>query len=256
MVIVVAPLLVHAQLDTSSIAKTYVISGTAPVSGDIVSFDRSTQVFQLARTVADPDTFGVVVTDPQVVLRVDNGGVPIVNSGEVNVNVTTANGPIHAGDYLTTSLIPGKGQKAAEDATVIIGTAIDSFPQSVTATGTSTVYVGSIRALLTIGPRPVVSSETTPAASTLIDSISNTAGVPPKLSTLLKYLLAAIITIGTIYIAFRNFGANMKDSILSIGRNPLARASIQSMVVINTLLIVLVSAAGLFVGFAVLFLPL
>src|SRR3972149_5460851 len=51
----------------------------------------------------------------------------IANTGEINVNVTTINGPIKVGDYVSSSEIPGKGQKASEFTGYMLGVALASF---------------------------------------------------------------------------------------------------------------------------------
>ena len=52
--------------------------------------------------------------------------LPVALSGRVPVKVSTANGPISAGDYLTTSETPGVAMKATHPG-AIIGTAMTSF---------------------------------------------------------------------------------------------------------------------------------
>lgn len=259
------PSAAYAQFGDTTIAKTYLISGDAAEFGDLVSFDRTTQTFHLTQEVGDPNLFGVAVTNPVIVFRTSTEGVPLVNSGEVYVQVTTANGPISAGDYITSSVIPGKGQKANPSTSFIVGTALDSFPTTSigtsTTASTSTVNGSSIRVLLAIGPKADTEGSTgtgtgTGGASSGATSDINILGVSTPLATLIKYALAALVVVGSMYIAFRNFGSNMKDSIISVGRNPLAKTSIQSMVVLNTVLIVLVSVVGLFIGLLILFVQL
>ena len=257
------PSAAYAQFSDTTIAKTYLISGGIAEFGDLVSFDRTTQTFHLTKEVNDSNIFGVVVTSPAIVFRTSTEGVPLVSSGEVYVQVTTINGPINAGDYITSSPIPGKGQKADPSAPFVIGTALDSFPvaptNTATTVSTSTVDGGSIRVLLAIGPKASDaegSSGTGDATGDPMAGLLNVLGVSTPLATLIKYALAALVVIGSIYVAFRNFGSNMKDSIISVGRNPLAKTSIQSMVVLNTVLIVLVSVVGLFIGLLILFVQL
>ena len=254
-----APSSVYAQLSDTTIAKTYLISGNTAEFGDLVSFDRTTQVFRLAQQANDSNLFGVVVNNPTIVLRTTAESVPIVSSGEVDVQVTTINGPISAGDFITSSSIPGKGQKAGPSASFIAGIALDSFPVSPsgvsTGVSTSTVDGGTIRVLLAIGPKSLSGGGLINGAGPMSSSL-NVLGVSMPLATLIKYFLAAIVVVGSIYVAFRNFGSSMKDSIISVGRNPLAKSSIQSMVVLNTVLIVLISGVGLFVGLLILFVQL
>lgn len=256
----------YAQFGETSIARTQLITGGVAESGDLVSFDRSTQTFRLAQVISDSNLFGVVVTNPTILLRTSTESVPLVSSGEVYVQVTTANGPISAGDYITSSSIPGKGQKAGPSTSVVLGIALDSFPALSNATpsvvSTTTVDGGSIRVLLAIGPKLLDSGgdgeliAANAAGENEQTSSLDMFGVSTSLATLIKYLLATIVVVGSVYVAFRNFGSNMRDSIISVGRNPLAKASIQSMVMLNTVLIVLVSVAGLFIGLMILFVQL
>ncbi len=258
----ILPSAAYAQSSETMIARTQLISGGVAEPGDLVSFDRSTQTFRLAQEVNDSNLFGVVVTNPTIVFRTSTESVPIISSGEVYVQVTTANGPISAGDYITSSSIPGKGQKADPAASFVLGIALDSFPTvpivTSTAVSTSTMDEGSIRVLLTVGSKALDARGSPIAGSGGGDSASgvNVLGVSVPLATLIKYILAAIVVIGSIRIAFRSFGSNMKDSIISVGRNPLAKTSIQSMVMLNTVLIILVTATGLFIGLIILFVQL
>ena len=240
---------IHAQIGNTSIARTYTVEGTQPVSGDLVSFDRDKQSLHLTESLNDTTLFGVVVDRPVIVLRSTEAGVPIISSGEVSVNVTALGGPIQAGDYITTSTEPGKGQKASASDAFVVGTALESFGTASSSPTTS----GTIAVHLSIGSRPADGSTTTDAYTSSVTTSKSTGITVP---VVFKYLLAALVAIGSITISFRSFGSSIKESIVSVGRNPLAKNSIQSMVVLNTFLIVLVSAAGLFVAFAILFLPI
>ncbi|HFC10961.1 MAG TPA: hypothetical protein ENJ75_02100 [Candidatus Kaiserbacteria bacterium] len=261
------------MFNESSIAHTYSVDGKNISSGDIVSFSKKTQKFHLTEKTSDPNIFGVVTNDPVVVLRLSNGGVPISRSGEASVNVTTLNGSIHAGDLITSSPIAGKGQKASDKDIFVIGTALEPFigmasTSSNTASTTSrTIYSGSINVLLAVGPRSVTSSaSTTQSVSTLgltknnpINKKKDMTGNNEKtfpVPIFIKYMIAAVIGVGSVIIAFKNFGSNIHNSVISVGRNPLAKSSIQSMVILDTVLIVFVSAFGLFIGFMIIFLPI
>ncbi len=254
----------------NSIAQTHVIFGDKPVSGDIVSFDKETQKFNLSKIEGDSNLFGVVVTDPVIVLTSTNGGVPIARAGEVLVNVTTLGGNIHAGDLITSSKIQGKGQKADVSDKYIIGTALQPFVRLATSTSkiemsttTNVIYSGSIEVLLDVGLKSTTSNikktfpaSTTPLVNNSKSQIEKKSKDPFTIPIFIKYIIAATIGIGSIVIAFKNFGSNIRNSVVSVGRNPLAKSSIQSIMVLDTILIILISMAGLFVGFTVLFLPL
>ena len=250
----------HAQLSNSSIARTYVISGTQPVSGDLISLDRTSQALHLSDFVGDITLFGVVVSDPVIILRSVGAHVPIVTSGEAMVNVTTSGGVITPGDFITTSSIAGKGQLASSTDAFIVGMALAAFPSatSTVAVKKGVVVEGNIPVLLEIGPYPSTAHPTSSSQSSgTSTSVATTKSTPTiGVSTFFRYLLAAVVAVGSIVVAFKNFGASINDGIISVGRNPLAKSSIQSMVILNAFLIALVSMGGLFVGFAILFLPI
>ncbi len=237
------------------IAKTYLISGSTVVSGDIVSFNPETQQYSLSKRNSDKNLFGVVSLEPVFVLyKKDSNELPIVRTGEVRVNVITTNGPIVAGDYVTSSLVDGKGQRANNNDTYIIGVALESFPGVSAKNGTSTmqgsVTGGSVRVLLSIGT--IKEAVATFSGKQTV----NTGVTEATVLNIVQYILAAFIAVGSLYIAFRNFGPNIKDGIISVGRNPLAKSSIQSMVILNAVLIILISVGGLLVSFAILLLPI
>ena len=249
----------HAQLSNSSIARTYTVSGAQPVSGDLISLDRTSQELHLSSVVGDSTLFGAVVSNPVIILRSAGADVPIVTSGEVLVNVTTIAGAIAPGDLITTSSIAGKGQLATSTDAFIVGMALAAFPSatSTPVAGHGSVVGGSIPVLLEIGPYPATAHPAGAQSSgTSATAAAGKSAAVIGVSTFFRYLLAAIVAIGSIVVAFKNFGASINDSIISVGRNPLAKSSIQSMVILNALLIALVSAGGLFIGFAILFLPI
>jgi hypothetical protein len=246
---------VQGQFESVGIAKTYVIDDPNALFGDIVSFDRETQTMRLSQISGDPELFGVIADEPLLVLETENGGVPVLRNGDTLINVTTRNGAIRAGDYITSSPIPGKGMRADQNHTHIVGIALEPWSGGEVATTTiEDVIVGVIPVLLSVGTQEKAADlleeykEEEPPAQTGITEAT--------ILNIIQYLLAAFIAVGSVYIAFKNFGPNIKDGIVSIGRNPLAKSSIRSMVVLNVVLIAVVSLGGLFISLAILLLPI
>ena len=99
-----------------------------PQPGQVVSLESfsSPAVVAPSDIYLDQSAIGVVSTNPGQVL--DDGSmtnpVPIALAGRVPVNVSTVNGPIQVGDYLTSSNIPGVAVKAT-GAGPVIGTAME-----------------------------------------------------------------------------------------------------------------------------------
>lgn len=237
------------EFRASEIASLYSVTDQNVTFGDIISLNQQTGTYQRARVTGDAYMFGVAVQNPVLLYRTGTStdNIPVVGKGEVPVNVTTLGGPIRIGDYITSSSIPGKGQRAGSDAKFILGIAQESFGsgdgESTTTPTGAVVSVGNIAAKLQIGPHP--------------GEKSGMAGVTEAtILNVIQYIVAAFVAVGSVYIAFRNFGPNLREGVESIGRNPLARSSIQSMVVFNAVLIILVSLGGLLLGIVIIQLPI
>jgi hypothetical protein len=99
---------VSAQLE---IADSYDLTDQEAVGGDILSL--TTEGLKRSNSDYDNKIFGAINSDPLAAYkRVDGTGTLVSRSGVVTVNVTTANGAIKTGDFITSSTIAGKGQKA------------------------------------------------------------------------------------------------------------------------------------------------
>jgi F0F1-type ATP synthase membrane subunit c/vacuolar-type H+-ATPase subunit K len=67
-----------------------------------------------------------------------------------------------------------------------------------------------------------------------------------------RYFIALLIVIFTIYFSYRTFGKNVTKGIEGIGRNPLAKVSIQTMIVLNMILIGGVCIGGMILALLVI----
>lgn len=249
----VSTLIAAAQTSGSeaSIAHYYQIENSAGVvAGDLISTNVQTGSYHAANE-NDNETsvfFGVVVEEPAVYFRsaetVDS--VPIARSGIVPVNVSNAHGDIVAGDTVVFSSIPGVGAKATDTAVVessqIVGIAQADFPGTSDVTNIEGVLVGQI--MVDLDGRE----------NAFMNSLKRlTSGSDHGFYlTILQYAVAAVIAAGSVYIAYANFSHTLQESVISIGRNPLAKDSIHRIVVYNSLLIVAVLAVGFLISFAVL----
>lgn len=74
--------------------------------------------------------------------------------------------------------------------------------------------------------------------------------------TLLRYIVAAAVSIGSIVLAFRTFMSNATSGVIAVGRNPRAKSSIQAMVIFNATLGVAIALVGLGAGILILVIKL
>lgn len=245
-----------AQLNEISIVGTYIISESYE-NGDIVAYDEVADVYSLARDDTDKEIFGVIQENPVVVFRVNDEQVPVANSGEAFVNVTALNGPIQIGDRITVSRIPGKGQVLGEEAGISVGIALENFTGKEEGVGSVILgeeefALGSILVLLDVDSSYGIQLEI--GAPTIIVNEESRVGL--TIGTAFRYILAIIFAIGALFLVFKNFGPNLKEGVVSVGRNPLAKNTIQSMVTFNTLLILTISVAILLMSLAIILVPL
>lgn len=116
----------------SDVAEIYYTTDNNINPGSVVTVDPAiTAGVKGATRPYDPQTLGVLSTLPGLVLgdsQVPAGTRPVylALSGRVPVKVSTVNGKINAGDYLTSSGTNGVAMKATQ-AGAIIGTAMTSF---------------------------------------------------------------------------------------------------------------------------------
>ncbi len=101
-------------------------------AGDVVALKPGGPVATVVPATNQMDVVGVVSTNPGEVL--DDGSmsgqkVPIALAGRIPTKVSTENGEIHIGDYLTSSDIPGVAVKAL-NAGQVIGVAMENYTGS------------------------------------------------------------------------------------------------------------------------------
>lgn len=248
-------------LNTVGIAEIYSLGADVlGTSGDIISIEQgvATTTYKLANTLNDGAVVGVIALEPLILFDNNSSGVPLVREGQAEVKVSTINGSIVTGDVITTGTLPGRGQRADGGTTRMVGIALESFPTSTDTTALPRievegreVFLGAIAVDVKIGP----------AASTgnILDFNQNIIGRLERFDdtrTAVQIIVAALLALGSIFFAFRNFGSSIQNGILSVGRNPKAKFSIQSTVFLHLFLIVIISGVGIILGFIILSVPL
>lgn len=114
----------------ADLAEVYYANDYSIKAGDIIALD-NIGAGQIRKTNQEYDqgSIGIVSTKPGLVLSdLDGAGMPVTVglSGRVPVNVSTKNGDIKPGDYITASDIPGIGMKAT-GAGKVVGQALTAL---------------------------------------------------------------------------------------------------------------------------------
>lgn len=104
-------------------AEIYYSNDMTIKEGDIVSLTGNgvSQVSKSSQSY-DSKSLGIISTKPGLVIgEADGSGKPVIvgMAGRVPVKVSTKNGDIQPGDYITTSDIPGVGMRATEPGRVV-----------------------------------------------------------------------------------------------------------------------------------------
>lgn len=224
--------LAPAAASSANISHSYQASGHI-LNGSIVSLDPKRSDFvQPANTTNGARLLGVAVPSNESLLAVDAtpGGVQVATSGNANVLVSTLGGDIHVGDQVSVSPFNGVGMKALPGSR-IIGLAQVAFnrgtngatPQQVTDKNgkTSTIEVGYIRIGISIGTNNTSGTAENinglqKIALTLTGHTVSTARVTVSLVVVVVSMLALVTLIY----------ASIYSSIISIGRNPLAKYAV------------------------------
>lgn len=196
----------------------------------------------------DNKMFGVLQDTPLIVYRTETKGKPVIRSGTAQVNVTTLNGSIKYGDYITSSSVAGKGQKAVESG-YVIGIALAAF------TGENAPQVDGPRGKVSLGSIPVAikieyAELTNPRFAGRIFSFIGTAFLenisdPKSIGNLIRFIAAGLVVLLSFTFGFLTFSRSVAKSIEAIGRNPLAKSTIQLSMIINIILLVVTGIIGI-----------
>jgi hypothetical protein len=179
--------------------------------------------------------YGVVVrsNETAVSLTVDTSGVLVATSGRFEMLVSNINGEIENGDYLTASPINGIAMRADNRQEKTIGQALQTFDTTdanqilttrvLTASDgqSRTVAVGRILADMDVRNNPLAFGVQAPEV--LIRIGESIAGGPVSVTRIWGALGVLVLSFATGGVIFY---AGIRTSIISIGRNPLSKASV------------------------------
>jgi F0F1-type ATP synthase membrane subunit c/vacuolar-type H+-ATPase subunit K len=233
-----------AQVSSSAVAVSVPIKDTGVVEGDIIcAYEGGSQ---RCKNEYDTSTFGVITDNPAASIKdpdLENSRL-IATSGVAKVRVTSVDGNIVAGDFITTSNVPGVGKKAKKNG-YVIGSAMEGYSSD------NTQNVGVIQIVVNVHPE----SSLTGQRGNLLQFIRQGVSVPifnPVES--LRYLLAVAIVIISFTLGMIYFGRASRAGIEAIGRNPLAKRVIQFTVIMNIVLTIIIVLVGLGIAYLILIL--
>jgi hypothetical protein len=236
-----SPVPIYAQNISVGTALSIPIVDKNVKDGGIIN--STSKGYGLTTIAYDSNMYGVYTESPAIYLEnTDDPQKPVTTSGKANVLVSSINGNIKKNDFITSSTIPGVGEKATNNG-MILGTALQDYGNS------DKKAVGKIMVAI----NPHLNSSFTASRSNLLQAVQDTYN-PVFLSqlTTLRYIIAAGIVLISFAIGFIYFGRVASRGVEALGRNPLAGPAIQFSLAINLILIVVIILVGLGIGYMIL----
>ncbi len=217
----------------SQAATNFIVADEEAEPGDIIVKKDGELVRSEKRY--DPDILGVVATDPIITVGTETEEtLPIVTSGVTTMRVTGGHEGIRTGDYITSSEIPGVGQRAPTPG-YVVGRALENFDGE---EGTIRVLVNPHEALFDV--------EREWDEITLWEALGRIfTAIERDVPEVIRYILAFFVAVGSFIFAFRSFATALREGMKGISRNPLAKGSIKFAMVLNLLGILILTLAGL-----------
>ncbi len=224
-------------------------STTAPIAtGSLVALDAKSSGSVVTADLNNTDRlFGVVVPPSSASISLSGGGtgqVQVATNGTASVLVSNTAGDIRVGDYISISPIAGVGEKATTSSTRVIGTAQTDFTASSAGSTKTTiddgtgkkkeVVVGQIPVGISVSSYTAAEGKQNYVIPTWLQNLSNTAA--GKNVSPVRIIIAGLILVVVLISSSVLLYSAVRNSIISIGRNPLAKSSVLKSMIVMALI--------------------
>lgn len=238
-------------------SNVYDIADTQAKDGDIIIYDPAKGLVR-STGAYDIHMFGVLQDQSTIELkRSDNTGKPVARSGIVKANVSLSNGQIKKGDYITSSTLPGLGMKATLSGNVIGIALEDSKENSKYNQACLVTAANCAKDQINLAVKLDYAELTDPRSTNrLFESIGTAffrnSQDPQGFGKIIKNLVAGLIILITLLFGLLVIGRAIPKTMEAIGRNPLARRSIQFSLALNIGIVAFVVIGGIVAALIVL----
>lgn len=198
--------------------------------GEIISFQDGKYV--KSKKPYDENIVGVVGEKEKTLIifgKQTPNSVPVIFSGIALVKVDGKKEKIKKGDFISSSEKPGVGQKATQSGIVLGKALADTDKEEIIPVEISIGYLS----LESFGPK------------TFWQNLAKQFQIPENFPKFLKFLFATIFGGTSFVLGFLFFVKALNEGIVALGRNPLAKKSIQLAIALNLLGILLLTFAGI-----------
>lgn len=208
--------------------------------------------------------FGIVIEKSQLPFTITDEGLKnetfVAATGTYDALVSTQGGVISSGDYLTMSAINGVLMKAGTEEETVFGRANSGFDGKGVVLGTSTLkdVNGKENQKVTLGSIPVtIDVKKNPnEKSTEVDILEQLRRVGKQIAekevSAVRIYLSMAITAISLIAAIAVIYSGVRNSIISIGRNPMSKKTIFRALLEIILTSILILVIGLFAVYLLL----
>lgn len=192
----------------------------------------------------DSQVLGVVSRDAAIIFNTATTSniVPVISTGMVYVLVSSKEGNIKKGDLLTSSTTPGVAVKATKEG-FVLGSAMEDYVNN------DKKKIDKIAANLDL--HYFNSKPTFPGT---LSDVFKLVLLPTKEgpNPVFKYVMAGLVVLGSMILAFLSFGRAAAKGVEALGRNPAASRIIHMGIIFNVAIVIAIALAGLVVAFLIL----
>jgi F0F1-type ATP synthase membrane subunit c/vacuolar-type H+-ATPase subunit K len=194
--------------------------------GDVISLQKGK--YKLSPDAYDSTMVGVINSQATIIIgeETSENNHTLVASGTALVRVSTIQGEIRKGDFVTSTQIPGIAGKG-EDFGMMLGIALEDYTQ----------------------PDPEIIGVIPVSLDVRAVNFLTTFQSSPNLT--FRYLLAFLIAITSVIAGFIYFGKVAKSGVEAIGRNPLAARMIRFGVLLHLFITFAVMIAGVGIAYII-----
>lgn len=207
------------------------------------------------------DMYGIVIAPSDSVITISGAKADphvayVASYGEAEVLVSNENGAIKAGDFVAISAVDGIGMAAGDTNPIALGKAKEGFNGTSNVISKMTVKradgtkhdiaIGRISVTINVGRNPLLKQSKSAMMDFFQQISSDVADKPVGPSRV--YMSLAILLVSTV-VSGSLLYSGVRSSMISIGRNPLAKKSIlRSMiqVVITSLTVFIIGVFGVY----------
>lgn len=229
------------------ISQGYTVKDTVAIGSLVSLIPTSADTIEAATTEKSNNLLGVVVSGQNSSIALGSGAsgeVQVATGGSVIVIVSDINGEVKQGDQITASPIAGVGMRVSTNAKVIGVAQADmttTQQQEIDNDGSKqSVNLGSVPVLINVSYH-----YQTPEKTLIPTAIQNVANaVAGREVSPLPIILSGVIFIVMLIVVMSIIFSMIRNSIISVGRNPLSQSAVyRDVVQLSAVIIVIVAAS-------------